>query len=318
MNTIPINKSLTDHKIGENFNGFLLIKQSQRGIASNQASYLSLTFSDNSGSIDAKLWNVDPKDADIYKQGTIVNIQGVVSEYRGAIQLQINHLRLPYGDETVAIEDLIESAPVSKQVLTDTIRETVATFENQDIQAITQGFVAKYNEDLFVYPAASSMHHAYMSGLAHHICGMLEIGEAMCKIHPALNRDLLLSGIILHDIGKIHEYESVTKPSFTLKGSLLGHISIMMAEIGEMAKELQIDSEEVMLLQHMILSHHGKGEWGSPKTPIIQEAEVLHYIDMLDAKLNSLGKALGKTETGEFTEKVYSLDNRSFYKHTLS
>lgn len=311
-------KSLSEHKLNEPFNGFLLIKKAIKGTASNQSPFLSLTLADKSGDIEAKLWNVSNTDIEIYVQGEIVHVKGSVGEYMGKAQVQIQELRLPFSDETITTEDLIETAPIDRDVLESKIRDTVASITEIDIQRIVHGFVSKYDEDLFVYPAASGMHHAYMSGLAHHISGMLDLGEAMCKIHPMINRDLLLAGIILHDIGKIHEYESVTKPVFTLKGSLLGHISIMMAELEEMAKDLQIDSEVVILLQHMVLAHHGKGEWGSPKKPVTLEAEVLHNIDMLDANMNALGKALRKTETGEFTERVYPLDNRSFYKHNLS
>lgn len=310
-------QQLMDHVLNDKFDGYLLIKKATQGTTTNGSAFLTLTLTDQSGDIDAKLWNTYPAQVSALPAGTIVKITGIIGEYNNKPQFTVHKIDVATDSDPISLAELIPSAPISQVELTDTIQETVASLQNPDLQQLVHAFVAKYDEDLFTYPAASGNHHAYRSGLAHHICGMLEIGESMCKIHPTLNRDLLLSGIILHDIGKIHEYESVLKPSFTLEGAMLGHISIMMAEIGQMAKDLNIDSPVVMLLQHMVLSHHHKGEWGSPKAPIIQEAEVLHYIDMLDAKLNTLGKALSKTAPGEFTERLYSLDNRSFYHHNL-
>lgn len=143
---------------------------------------------------------------------------------------------------------------------------------------------------------------------------MLKLSEAICDLYPTLNRDLLYAGVILHDIGKVIELSGPVGTMYTVEGNLLGHISIMVNEIGQAANELKIEGEEVMLLQHLVLSHHGKEEWGSPKKPMIQEAEILHYIDNIDAKMNMLTRALDKTKPGEFTERLFPLDNRSFYK----
>ncbi len=146
---------------------------------------------------------------------------------------------------------------------------------------------------------------------------MLRLGKAICDLYPTLNRDLMYAGIILHDIGKVIELTGPVGTAYTIEGNLLGHITIMVNEIGQAAKELDIEGEEVMLLQHLVLSHHGKEEWGSPKKPMIQEAEIIHYIDNIDAKMNMLTRALEKTKPGEFTERLFPLDNRSFYKPNM-
>src|SRR5690625_4315052 len=146
---------------------------------------------------------------------------------------------------------------------------------------------------------------------------MLQIAKGLCDIYPKLNKDLLYAGIILHDIGKIHELSGAVATSYTVEGTLLGHISIMVGEIKEVAAQLKIEGEEVLILQHLVLSHHGIPEWGSPKPPLVMEAEILHYIDLIDAKVNMLTRALDKTKPGEFTERVFALDNRSFYKPTF-
>lgn len=136
---------------------------------------------------------------------------------------------------------------------------------------------------------------------------MLKLGKAIADLYPTLNRDLLYAGIILHDVGKVVELSGPVATMYTVEGNLLGHITIMVNEIAKIASELEIEGEEVMLLQHMVLSHHGKEEWGSPKKPMIQEAEILHYIDNIDAKMNMLTRALGKTTPGEFTERLFLL-----------
>ncbi|MGU4858432.1 HD domain-containing protein, partial [Escherichia coli] len=126
------------------------------------------------------------------------------------------------------------------------------------------------------YPAAVKNHHEFVSGLAFHVVSMLDMAKAFSKLYPSLDTDLLYSGIILHDLGKVIELSGPVAASYTLEGKLLGHITIMVNEIGKAADELEIEGEEVTVLQHLVLSHHSKPEWGSPKAPLIREAEILH------------------------------------------
>ncbi len=153
-----------------------------------------------------------------------------------------------------------------------------------------------------------------MSGLAYHVVSMLRIAKSLAGLYPSLDTDLLYAGVILHDLGKVRELSGPIDTTYTVEGKLLGHISIMSNELTEAAKELGIEGEEVLVLQHLILSHHGKGEWGSPKAPAIREAEVLHMIDNVDAKINMMDRALERVQPGTFSERIKPLDNRSFYK----
>lgn len=172
----------------------------------------------------------------------------------------------------------------------------------------------KHQSAFLLYPAATKNHHEYVSGLAYHVVSMLDLAKAIADFYPSLDKDLLYAGVILHDLGKVIELSGPISTSYTVEGNLLGHISIMVNEIGEAAKELGISGEEVVILQHMVLSHHGKPEWGSPKMPMVKEAEILHHIDNIDAKMNMLDRALERVKPGEFTERIFALDNRSFYK----
>ena len=309
-------KTLREHKIGDKFNDFLLIKQATKGIATNGQPFLSLLLGDTSDTITTKIWNATDEDVENYTTGTIIHISGTINEYRGAKQLQTYTVRLSQATDNIQAEDLMKTAPESEAQISADIDAAIFNMKNDRIRRITQGFINRYHREFYEYPAAATIHHDFIRGLAYHTVSMLRIGNALSDLYPDVNRDLLSAGIILHDIGKIHEFVSATDTERSLEGNLLGHIPIMTTEIGDVAKSLNISvkSEEVLLLQHMVLAHHGKPEWGSARTPIVREAQLLHYIDKMDADLNVLDKALSKTAPGNYTEKLFSMDNRSFYK----
>ena len=308
-------KGIAKYSIGETFEGFLLIKEVQKGVASNGKPFLTLYFVDSTGEIDAKLWDASKEDEETFVKERVVKLVGDIHEFRGKAQLRIKSIRPAQVTDGVRVSDFLEKSPVNKETLKEHVMEAVFEMKNPNIQRVVRAFIKKYEEDLFIYPAASKNHHAYVSGLAYHIVTMLKIARNLCDIYPELNKDLLYAGIILHDIGKIHELSGVVSTSYTLEGTLLGHITMMVTEIKEVARELGIeDKEEIVVLQHLVLSHHGKEEWGSPKRPLIREAEILHLIDLIDAKMNMLNRALDKTKPGEFTEKLFAMDHRAFYK----
>lgn len=307
-------KGIGKLSIGDTFDGFMLIREAKKGVASNGKPFLTLYFVDATGEIDAKLWDASKEDEATFTKEKVVKIVGDIHEFRGKAQMRIKSIRPAQITDGVRISDFLEKAPVDKEILQEKIMEAVFEMQNPNIQRIVRAFIKKYNEELFTYPAASRNHHAYVSGLAHHIVSMLKIGRQLCDIYPELNKDLLYAGIILHDIGKLHELSGVVSTSYTLEGTLLGHISIMVTEIKEVAGELNIEGEEVIVLQHLVLSHHGKPEWGSAKQPLVREAEILHLIDQIDAKMNMLNRVLDKTKPGEFTERLFAFDYRTFYK----
>lgn len=307
-------KGIGEYAIGDSFDGFMLIKSATKGTASNGKPFLTLFFVDATGEIDAKLWDASVEDTEIFTEEKVVKIVGDINEFRGKAQMRIKSIRPAQVTDGVRVSDFLEKSPIDKEILQEQMMEAIFEMNNPNLQRIVRAFVKKYNEDLFIYPAASRNHHAYVSGLAYHVVSMLKIAKQLCEIYPELNKDLLYAGIILHDVGKIHELSGAVSTSYTLEGTLLGHISLMVAEIKEVADELNIDSEEVVILQHLVLSHHGKAEWGSPKAPLVREAEILHFIDIIDAKVNMLNRALDKTKPGEFTERLFAMDNRSFYK----
>ena len=158
----------------------------------------------------------------------------------------------------------------------------------------------------------------FSGGLATHVVGMLDLADHLCKQYPLLNKDVLFGGVILHDLGKLIELSGALVSEYTVQGKLLGHISIMQAIVYEKAKELHLEKEEeTMLLRHMILSHHGQYEYGSPVLPMLPEAEMLYLIDNIDARMNTIEKALSGVQEGEFTPRIFALENRSFYKQKI-
>ncbi len=296
---------------------YLLIKQATKGVTTVGKPFMTLILQDKSGSIEAKLWDTGEEQEKLYQAGGIVRIGGEIHDYRGKLQLRIKAIRPVKADENISVTDLVQSSEIPKEELFNQLMEFFFEIQNPTISRITRYLIMENQQSLMTYPAATKNHHDYASGLLDHVVSMLKLGKAIADLYPVLNRDLLYAGIILHDIGKVIELSGPISTSYTVEGNMLGHISIMVTEIAIAAKELNVDGEEVMLLQHMVLSHHGKEEWGSPKKPMLQEAEILHYIDNIDAKMNTLKRALGKTKPGEFTERLFPLDNRSFYKPTI-
>ena len=298
---------------GDSVENFFLIHRATQGVTAQGKDYMTLYLQDKRGDIEAKLWTVTKDDMKILKPEIIVWVKGDVINYRGRKQMKVNQFRLATAEDGVKTQDFVDGAPLSPNEIQDELSHFILEIENAHLQRITRHLLKKYQDKFFTYPAASSHHHNFAGGLSYHVLTMLKIAKSLCDIYPLLNRSLLYSAIILHDIGKVRELSGPVATTYTVEGNLLGHISIASDEVAEAAKELGIDSEEVMLLRHMILAHHGKMEFGSPKLPHLKEAEILFFIDNIDAKMNMFDKAFKKTEKGQFTERIFGMDNRQFY-----
>lgn len=298
---------------GDSVENFFLIHRATQGVTAQGKDYMTLFLQDKSGDIEAKLWTVSKEDMQILKPETIVWVKGDVINYRGRKQMKVNQFRLAKPEDGFKTQDFVAGAPLSPDEIQENISHYILDIENANLQRITRHLLKKYQDKFFTYPAASSHHHNFASGLSYHVLTMLEIAKSLCNIYPLLNRSLLYSSIILHDLGKVRELSGPVATTYTVEGNLLGHISIASDEVAEAAKELGIDGEEVMLLRHMILAHHGKMEFGSPKLPHLKEAEILFFIDNIDAKMNMFEKAFKKTDKGQFTERVFGMENRQFY-----
>ena len=290
-----------------------LVGAVKEGVTNSSAPYLSITLKDNSGSIEGKLWDVKEEQQSFIKVGRFVSVVGNVYLYRNVLQLKVMQIE-PVDATTVSVSDYLEYGPIPSDVLRTTINDNIDSIDDFALKAIVSALYLKYDQEIYTSPAAAKNHHEFVGGLATHVVGMLKMANEICKLYPFLNRDLLISGVLLHDIGKIRELGGEAVTEYTLEGKLLGHISISVEMIQETADELELTGESVTLLKHVVLAHHGKREFGSPVLPQLIEAEALHLIDDFDAKMTMINKELDKTAAGEFTSKVYALDNRTFYK----
>ena len=291
-----------------------LVSSISKGITNKGTPYFSLVLQDSSGKIDAKKWDIVDGDEAIFKEGELVEVEADVLDYRGKFQLKIisgKNVDTKLIDPTL----YVESAPVARKVLQDKLFQYIADIKDADYKRIVDAIVRENFMSLTIYPAASKHHHAYACGLLHHTVSMLDLAKSVGVLYPTLNMDLLYSGVILHDIGKLKELSGPVATRYTLEGKLLGHTSIAHGMVKEIAAKLDIGGEKLVLLEHMVLSHQGKLEFGAPMPPAIFEAEVLSMIDDLDAKINAITRALDSVKEGEFTPRIMALEDRSFYKY---
>ncbi|UXV31281.1 3'-5' exoribonuclease YhaM [Mammaliicoccus sciuri] len=301
-------------KPGDSVDHYFLIHRATQGVTAQGKPYMTLYLKDKSGDIEAKVWTVTNEDIQLLVPETIIRVKGDVIDYRGRKQMKVNQFRVAVDEDNVKLENFLEAAPLSIDDMSEEIMTYILDIENAKLQRITRILLKKYQKEYFIFPAASSHHHNFVSGLSYHVVTMLRQAKALCDIYPILNRSLLYSGIILHDLGKVKELSGPVATSYTVEGNLLGHISIVSDEIAQVAKEHNIEGEEVLLLRHLVLSHHGKLEYGSPKLPMVKEAEILHFIDNIDARMMMFKKHLKKVDKGQFTERIFALENRQFYK----
>ncbi len=308
-------KQVKDFTEGERVKTNLLISQLVRGTTNSGSPYLSLVLQDCTKSIEAKLWDVKPELEKQLEVGKVYDFDVEVIKYKNNLQAKVLKV-LPLPQADIDMEDFVFKSPVSKDVLRSNIQEGLSMIDNENIARIVSGALNHYANDVYEYPAAAKIHHNFIGGLATHTSGMIRVAAALCSIYPSISRDYLLAGVILHDLGKIEELTSPVVTEYSKEGKLLGHISIMDARLLQIGIELGLeDSEELLILRHMILSHHGQQECGSPVRPETMEAEILNLIDNIDARINTIDKALADVKEGEFTQKLFSLENRVFYKH---
>jgi len=295
----------------------VIIKRSDFRLAKNGKNFLSLVFEDKSGQIPGKYWDAKEEDAKKFHVGAIVQLEGRRDLYQGKPQVNITRLGLLDAD-TVDMTQFVQTAPIKRADMETEFDDVFLQITNGAWNIMVRYLFKKFHDRFFTSAAAKSNHHDFQGGLAYHTLSMVRLAEKVADQYPQVNRALLIAGTCLHDFGKIIELSGSLDIEYTFEGNMLGHITIVDEEIVKAAQELDIslESEDMILLRHMILSHHGLLEYGSPERPKLLEAEILHNIDMMDASINMITKALDRTEEGSFSERVFGLDNRSFYKHS--
>lgn len=292
----------------------LLVSSSVKGVTQQGRTYLNMELRDSTGSISAKKWDILPGDEEIFTTGNVVEAYFDVIDYKGALQLKVHAGKVVEEDEIDVIR-FLKYPPIPLDELKEKFIGYINSIKDEDISKIVKHLYKKFEDKVLTYPAAVSIHHEYYAGLLHHTTCMCDHADYFSNYYPNIDRDLLLAGTILHDFGKTIEYEGNLVKTLSLEGKLVGHISIIAMEIEKAREQLNITSEKVMLLKHVVLSHHGLLEYGSPVLPKIKEAILLHLIDNLDSKMVLVEKALESVNKGEFTNKIFALDNRELFKH---
>ncbi len=293
-------------------NGPLLVSGVVKGVTDKGQEYLNVTLQDKTGSIEAKKWEVMPEDLELLSVGNVVIVDGMVNLYKNANQLKINSV-MKADPALIDFSNYQKVSPIPLPELKKKLEHYLSSFKDKDVELITKTVISHFYDKYITYPAAVRVHHEFGSGILHHSLAMADLAEEVAKLYPQVDRDILIAGCLMHDIGKTVEYEKPLTPSVTLEGKLIGHISIMYAEFKKIVDSLNIQSEVPLLLEHMILAHHGTHEFGSPVLPSTREAMLLSMIDLLDSRMMVLDKALDGVKPGEFSQKIWAMDNICFY-----
>ena len=305
---------LSDIKRDDRFEGYLIVRSAEQRASANGKNYLDMTLADKSGSINAKMWDgtVQPPLA-----GSIVKVRATGNEFNGRMQLRVEKIRAAENRDQVDMSALIPCAPRDPNEMLGEVVRAADHIADPDLRRITCELLDRAGDKLLTFPAAKQMHHAERSGLLHHTTTMLRAANAIMSVYPQLNASLLIAGVIVHDLAKIDEMDADTLglvSDYSVDGKLIGHIVRGVVNIQLAAEKTKASPGKALLLQHMVLSHHGIPEYGSPLAPKFPEAEVLNTIDTLDARLYEMDEALSRAIPGGFSEKVWGLDNRQLYR----
>jgi 3'-5' exoribonuclease len=252
--------------------------------------YLALTLGDRTGQIEAKMWDNVEEFLDAFDQDDFLKIKGLINKYKNRFQLTIHKLRRMQEGE-IDFADYLPKTKKNIDELWASLLEFVATFQDPNLKGLVELFLAdpEIADRYRVSPAAKTLHHAYIGGLLDHVVSLFRSCDLMCRNYPQVNRDLLLTGAFLHDIGKIHELTYNRSFSYTTRGQLLGHMIIELEMLQAKLEHLpEFPDKLKTLLEHLIISHHGHYDFGSPKLPMFPEALVLHYLDDLDSKMEAM------------------------------
>jgi len=314
--------NINEFQQGKKIEGFYLVKSVDcKTTNSNNKKYLDFTLADKTGEINGKLWEVSAEEEKRYSANTLIKVRGTVLSWQNSLQLKIERIRPSTEEDKLDVSEFVPTVPFPAEEMYNFIKGFVDNMKNTDIQKIVSTMIEEKKEKIMYYPAAKKNHHAVRSGLLYHVSTMLKAAEKLCEVYTNLNKDLLYAGVILHDLAKIEEMDSSQLgivSDYTVEGTLLGHIIQGIKNLELVGQRLGVDKEVVMLLQHMILSHHYEPEYGSPVKPMIPEAEVLHYLDIIDARIYDMTKVTKEIDGGSFSERLWSLENRRIYKPNLS
>lgn len=298
--------------------GFCIVKTIDKKTTARGDTYLDMTLGDKDGEINAKLWSYNEMLHGTYQANDIVKIRGVISPYNGINQLKVDRIRMANEQDGVNPDDFVPTADYTGRQMFDELISIAESFKDEELKKLVVTIYKRCERDLLYWPAAFKLHHAIRGGLLMHTLSIVRLAQAICKIYPFVDSDLLLAGAMLHDISKLDEFEvadSGIVSGYSVRGNLLGHLAEGAMFVRKISEEIGINPELSMLIEHMILSHHGEPEFGAVVRPMFLEAELLSQLDLLDSRVYEITEALSTTDSGDFSNRLWALDNRKIYNH---
>lgn len=298
--------------------GYCLIRSVEVKSGKN-GDYLDLTLSDKSGEINGKLWRYSSAEHGEFAVNEIVKVRGVIRQFNNTDQLNVERIRHTVPNDNVSMEEFVPATEYSGEQMLDELISIAQGFKDEGLRTLVTEILKDNRMAMLYWPAAFKLHHAMRGGLLFHTLSIVRLAEGVCKIYPFVDRELLLAGAMLHDISKLDEFivgDTGIADDYSVQGNLLGHLVMGAVKISEYAKRLGTDENTVMMLQHMIISHHGEPEFGAAVRPMFIEAELLSELDLMDARVFEMREAVRGAEINGFSNRVWALDNRKLYRHT--
>lgn len=311
------NKNVKDMVPGDKVEGFYILKEAYQKISSNGKPFLSAVIADKTGTMDVKVWDYAGPVGTQEDVGKIIKIRGDVSEFKGNPQLSLSNIRMALPEDNCDTVRLVAAAPIDKDETVRKIRTLVDSMEDPDYRQVARTMLERHLETFASIPAAKSVHHSFLSGLLMHTANMMAMADFLSGQYASvIDRSLLLTGTLLHDFAKEIEFrfsDLGIVTDYSVKGQLLGHLVMGAQEVAQVCAELGTPEEKSLLLQHMILSHHGEPEYGAAVKPMFAEAELLSYIDMVDSRMEIYAELLPSVAEGSFSSRVFALDKRIYH-----
>ena len=310
-------RPIADWEIGNEIEGFYVLKSAQQRTSNSGKPFLNATLADRTGAVEAKMWDYSGPvgQAD---EGTVVKVRGAVTEFRGAAQFIIARIRTVQEGDKFDLADLVPAAPIDPADAWAELQAAVDDLRDSDYQVVCRRMMEQYGERFRTIPAAKSMHHSFLHGLLMHTVNMVRCAQGLGDLYrDVVDEDLLIAGTLLHDFAKCEEFVTSSLglvTDYSVNGQLLGHLVMGARAAAEAARELGVPEEKSVLLQHLLLSHHGEPEFGAAVRPMCAEAEMLNLIDLMDSRMEIYREAFEEVEPGQFTKRIFALDKK-VYRH---
>lgn len=312
---VEYNKSINAMTPGDEIEGYYILKSANPKVAANGKPFLTGALSDRTGTMELKVWDyAGPLTA--ADEGTVVKVRGTVGEYRGTAQFTAARIRQAAQEDPVDVSALVPTAPIDCGAAMEDLRCVAASITDPDYRAVAEAMLEAHGETLASIPAAKSVHHAFLGGLLMHTANMVKIADFLAGMYPeTIDRSLLLTGTLLHDMAKAQEFvfsQLGLATDYSIKGQLLGHLVMGAQDAAETAARLGVPEEKSVLVQHLILSHHGEPEFGAAVRPLCAEAELLSLIDAVDSRMEIYRETYDTMGPDTFSPRIFALEKKVF------